>query len=383
MAKNAKRTQSQKAAAAASKTTKIEPAPPTKIPQPFSKIPENLQDFVSDLPKGQIYLMHVDNHPASFKRQIFMVPVAMNVVIAAAVCYRLWTAVPLYANLIITILGYSSPLSVDPSAHDWTDLAKITLKRAVIFLVDYLLVMLIAPWPLQFFLGAPCNPMLWRWRIGGFKDKEVVVRHSRKWDEELEPNWIDEDEQTIKLKIMPAISTSALMKSGYLLIDADWDLEFNIMSKAQQLAEDEKSPLTFADFSKPSVLVYYFPMDQWIIWRAPSSSPTGLDEDDSYAMSGLSSDEPSAHRDQILKFQEILKGMGKEDLFFRWAELIQYQSSQPGGFTAERQEKAMQDTKKMFEAQNVDFDKFWADVGGMQGMGGAEKDEKLSVEEVD
>lgn len=68
--------------------------------------------------------------------------------------------------------------------------------------------------------------------------------------------------------------------------------------------------------------------------------------------------------------QERLTAMRKESLFFRWIELIQYESSQPGGFTAQRQERAMQKAKQLFEKQGIDFEKFIRSIGGLENFPG-------------
>jgi hypothetical protein len=62
--------------------------------------------------------------------------------------------------------------------------------------------------------------------------------------------------------------------------------------------------------------------------------------------------------------------MGHEDLFYRWVELVQYESTMPGGFTEGRQARAMQEARRMFNEAGVDFAKFWEEVGGSQGMPG-------------
>jgi hypothetical protein len=95
--------------------------------------------------------------------------------------------------------------------------------------------------------------------------------------------------------------------------------------------------------------------DGWLIWRVE-------DEDTAEARTR------SAQSDQILAFKDKLTAMGKEDLFFRWVELIQYESTQPGGFTPERQRSAMLQAKELFEKENVDFARFWQEVGGMEGF---------------
>lgn len=62
--------------------------------------------------------------------------------------------------------------------------------------------------------------------------------------------------------------------------------------------------------------------------------------------------------------------MGKENLFFRWIELIQYESSQPGGFTLQRQVSAMDKAKKLFQEQGVDFEAFIRSIGGVESFPG-------------
>jgi hypothetical protein len=75
-------------------------------------------------------------------------------------------------------------------------------------------------------------------------------------------------------------------------------------------------------------------------------------------------------RKKILAFKDELTAMGKENLFFRWVELIQYESTQPGGFGPDRQAEAVAKAKELFESQGIDFEKFWAKVGGMENMPG-------------
>jgi hypothetical protein len=76
---------------------------------------------------------------------------------------------------------------------------------------------------------------------------------------------------------------------------------------------------------------------------------------------------------KIVAFKDELTALGKESLFFRWIELVQFESSQAGGFGPERQQQTMLKAKQMFEEQGIDFDKFWAKIGGMQGMPGMDE----------
>lgn len=76
---------------------------------------------------------------------------------------------------------------------------------------------------------------------------------------------------------------------------------------------------------------------------------------------------------KIVAFKDELTSLGKENLFFRWIELVQFESSQPGGFGPERQRKTMAKAKEMFEAQGIDFDQLFARIGGMEGMPGMDE----------
>lgn len=72
----------------------------------------------------------------------------------------------------------------------------------------------------------------------------------------------------------------------------------------------------------------------------------------------------------MLKFKDKLTAIGHEDLFYRWVELVQYESTMPGGFTEGRQATAMREARRMFTEAGVDFAKFWMEIGGSQGMPG-------------
>jgi len=62
--------------------------------------------------------------------------------------------------------------------------------------------------------------------------------------------------------------------------------------------------------------------------------------------------------------------MGKENLFFRWIELIQYESEQPGGMNATRRKEVVEKARDVFTAQGVDFDAFVTAIGGIDAFPG-------------
>lgn len=266
----------------------------------------------------------------------------------------------MYANLLTGILGYSSPTSVDVHALTRTALASITLRRTLVLLGDYLLLTLLGPWPWRFVVGLAdtrySSPSKWRSRVR-FEDREIVVRRSRDWDRSLLPDWPVDDEVTLKQKIMPALDRSYIARTGYLLEDQNWSLDFRAMISAHNLVS--KKTMDLQAFEK-SVLVHYppsrGPRGGWMIWRVAK-------EDDA---------QTSQQRETLLRFKEKLAAMGHEDLFYRWVELVQYESNSPDGFTPERQASAMREAKKIFEARGIDFARFWMEVGGMDGMLGLE-----------
>ena len=171
--------------------------------------------------------------------------------------------------------------------------------------------------------------------------------------------WVRDDEDA-RNRIVAAVTPSRIEKTGYMLIDASWNLDYDAMIHAHELValtrQGKGIPL---DEFRTAVLVNTDD-DGWLIWRTGEEDGTG--------------ESRMSQRQQIVAFKDKLTDMGKEDLFFRWVEIIQYESTRPGGFTPERQYTAMSQAKKLFEENGVDFSRFWRDVGGMEGLAGFEKD---------
>ncbi|OAX81992.1 hypothetical protein ACJ72_03668 [Emergomyces africanus] len=351
MAKSTNAALNRKKTASSFKHTASSPSKEAKLstpPAPFTQIPKSLTPFLASLSPKHVYLIHLDTHPRKQKREIFLLPLFLNIAILSIIFLRVYTGYSTYIDILALMLGRESPARVDTSTASWKYLFTILLRRTLTFFIDYLLLTILLPWPVRFILG----PAHWRRKVG-FQIPEVVVRKSRaSWSDGLQPPaWIREDDETIKTKVIPAITPQRLLKTGYLLIDADWDLDFTAMVKAHELVAD--GSLKFDDF-KTAVLVHGGGEEgaddglQWLIWRVGAENDGGP---------GTGAGE-----------SEKLASMGKEDLFFRWVELIQYESTQPGGFTPERQRKTMKETQQLFEDQGVDFEKFWADIGGMEGI---------------
>lgn len=66
--------------------------------------------------------------------------------------------------------------------------------------------------------------------------------------------------------------------------------------------------------------------------------------------------------------------MGKESLFFRWLELLQYESNRAGVPPAERRKAILESAKRAFAEQHIDFDDFIEHIGGVSALPGLEQD---------
>lgn len=348
------------------KAIKTSQAPPQQLkgpPPPFELPSANLSSrFLSTLPKDHIYIVHVDTTPPTLKQWVFLIPVCMNIALSLVLVWRLYYAIPFYLDLISGALGYSTATVVDVQASNKSELFSLTVTRTTTFLADYMLFALLGSWPFRFVVGTAASryfsPVKRRVRCG-FNDREVIVRQSRIWDKSLQPDWTIDDELTVKHKIMPALEKKYLDKTGDLLEDENWTLDFRAITTAHSLISARQ--LEFQDFEK-AVLVFYPPSNGphggWMIWRVSKEDQPQTAE----------------QRDVIVRFKDKLTAMGHETLFYRWVELVQYESNSPGGFTPGCQTQAMREAKRMFEERGIDFAKFWDEVGGMEEMPGLTND---------
>ncbi|KAL4978228.1 hypothetical protein BDW66DRAFT_130575 [Aspergillus desertorum] len=363
MAKPARRSAKGKAPA----TSTHSPGSSTPISQsgplpPFMLAPECLAPFLKLLSPREVYLIHIDSSAVDLKKQAFVISAITNVLIIALIAYRVYVGRTMYPELLATVFGLTDSTNLDTSSLSFTELATLILRRALPVLFDYFLVVTFLPWLLQFCSG----PFQWRRRIG-FRNAEIIVRRSQpSLSATLDRNcWIREDEE-MRDKIVAAVTPDRLAKTGYLLVDADWDLEYEAMIKAHELTDSTNPNSLPLDEFRTAVLVNT-DSEGWIIWRVG----------DENTEEGRTR---SKQRDQILAFKDKLTAMGQEELFFRWVELIQYESTQPGGFTPERQASAMMQAKQLFLDAGVDFTRFWQEVGGMEGFGDANGEEVVDVD---
>lgn len=322
-------------------------APATPIPTPFTKAPAALQPFLDLLDPSQVYLTHIDRFPAQAKRKIFLIPVLLNLAIALLLLWRLKAAVPTYWALFQTFLGYPSSATVDTETTTRQEQMRVVLARTAMFAFDFVAVRFVGPWPLTFFLEQPANPVTWRWKLG-FRDAEIVVRASRNWGAEDLMKGVRQGEENafFKTRILPAIERERVRgKTGYLLMDGSWDLDFQLMLDAHTLVE--RKELGIKDLDR-FVLVCQEGVG-WIAWQWETDRDV-LEE----------------RRQKVVKFKEALTKMGKESLFFRWMEIVEEERDKDGGFTVQGQEKVAARVKREFEKAGVDFDELTRNIGGLE-----------------
>ena len=325
---------------------------PGTLPKPFLPVSSTLAPLTATLTKSHIYLVHVDSHPAAFKRKIFLVPLAMNVVIAALFAWRAWSVLPYYLSLVASALGQANEYTILAASHSYSELAVVVLKRTVSFLFDFLLCVFVWPWPWEFFVGSSAtagSPVGWRWQTG-FRDQEIYVRRSRAWDAavgDVLGNADSDPAQRGEFWARVRDATSPLLlqgKTGYLLMDGSWDLDWDAMVLAAWLVDKKDAGLD--DFSGPLVLLHSERFG-WVV--------VNLGQGDSDA-------NEEHRRKQVFAFRDALAKLGKEDLFFRWIEIVQFETNKPGGFGAQRQYDTAEQIRELFKKNGVDFDAVWAEI---------------------
>ncbi|KAI5859953.1 hypothetical protein GGS23DRAFT_614415 [Durotheca rogersii] len=347
-------------AAAAKARNKTPRYDASDAPAPFKPPPDVLRPFVETLDRAHVYVAHVDGQPRAFKRQIFAVPAAMNACVAALLAWRAWVIVPYYARLAASALGYANETTLVAAELAWAELAPAVAGRAASFLLDFVLAVFVWPWPADFCFARAGrgSPLAWR-LLAGFRDREVVVRRSRRWRRDLRDVVRDDDARSLLLARVAAATDPALLaeKTGYLLMNAHWDLDWAAMVDAATMVDDK---LAAIEAFTTVVLVFH---DDYG-WLCVDTKLKGRGK-----VEAGSTAEENERRRQVLAFRDALAAVGKEDLFFRWIEVVQFESSQPGGFTAEKQEKAAREIRDMFDKQGINFDEFWKQSVGADANG--------------
>lgn len=338
-------------------------------PAPFKSAPAALLPLAETLPTDHVFLVHVESTPPGMRKQTFLVPIILNLIILSGLCWRLYYAVPTYLEQMITIMGYETRWTVKPKALAWHDLGEILFYRTFLLSMDYVIFGLLGRWPYEFLFGdkhgryvGPCS---WKWTVGFSRKQEPIVRRGRKWDSPIyakpaerkklnkaEKSWTQEEELTIHTKCSDALSTAATTKNALTLLDKDWDLDYAGMVDATELLD--ASQISIMDLDRV-VLVPW--QGKWYSWyphasQAPTDRPVG------------------AKDEKLENFRKHLSELNCDDIFYRWIELIQYETSQPGGFTAERRKSAEAELRKMLKSKQKDDEAFITSVGGLTSIPG-------------
>ena len=329
---------------------------------------------MSGLEQDHLYIASLDKHDKSFKRRLFTVPLFLNIFLTIAVVYRVYIALPTYLDILVQLLGHETATKVDIRELPRSAVFNVWLRRALMFLGDFVLIRFVARWPLDFFLGRnafgedrEAGPVSWR-RAVDFRDAEIVVRRSRKWDNAIfykenlsgtgHINAIEDVvseglESTIfRDRVYPATARRFIQqKTGYQMLDRNWELYFSGMIEAHALVDAETNKL---DDFRTSVLVYTERWG-WLIWEVWKDHEQGVESEGSKKLQDI---------------KDSLTALGKENLFFRMIEVIQSETSQPGSFTKEKRKICIGKIREEFDEQKLDFDGFWDLAGGIDAMPG-------------
>jgi hypothetical protein len=139
------------------------------------------------------------------------------------------------------------------------------------------------------------------------------------------------------------------VKTGYAMMDGTWDLDWRGMVDATRLVDKKEVAIEAFD----EVALLHHERFGWVTVDL-----------------GKGTDQERTRQMQLLAFKDALAAMGKEDVFFRWVEMMQFESTQPGGFTPERQIIAARNVRDLFQSNGLDFDAVWKEAVGTDGLPG-------------
>lgn len=315
-------------------------------PAPFKRPPAVLESFAAGLSEKHVYVTHIDSRPASFKRKIFLVPVAMNLGFSLLLVWRMVVILPWYWQLVVSAFGYQSRATFPAAEASWGELAWEIGRRGATMFIDFVLFVFVWPWPVEFAAGRRHgNPMLWRRKVG-FLDQEIYVRRSRDWDRLLRDVLDDANSRKILTAYVQQATSPLLQeqKTGYLLMNGKWDLDWEAMVYAHSLVDSKSVAME----AFKNVVVVHHKDYGWLCYDLKAGAVADEDE----------------KRRQVFAFRDALAAKGKDALFYRWVEIVQFESTQPGGFGPERQEAAANKIRELFEKEDINFDDLWKEAVG-------------------
>lgn len=333
---------------------------PRAIPAPYKQPPEVLEPFIEGLEKKHIYITHIDTKPAAFKRKIFLVPIGLNIAVAACFVWRMYHILPWYFQVVASGFGHPNETTFPVQSSTWGEIAVEVGWRGLTMFIDFILIVFVWPWPVEFVAAtAHGNPARWRWHVG-FREKEIYVRRSRNWDSAILGRVKDNDssdsgdflhgsDDTSRriIKAYVEKATSPMLqeqKTGYLLMNGDWNLDWDAMVHAHALVDAKKAAIE----AFRNVVLIHHREHGWLCYDTKTSASAFEDE----------------KRRQVFAFRDALTAMGKEKLFYRWVEIVQFEATQPGGFGPEKQEAAAKQIRELFGKEDINFDELWKQTIG-------------------
>ncbi|TQS33079.1 hypothetical protein Golomagni_06586, partial [Golovinomyces magnicellulatus] len=175
---------------------------------------------------------------------------------------------------------------------------------------------------------------------------EIYVRRSRDWDRLVGDVFKDPDSKKILIAYIEQATAPMVQeqKTGYLLMSGQWDLDWACMIKAHSMVDKKEAAL---DVFKNAVLLFHEDFG-WICYDIKTGESANEEE----------------KRRQVFAFRDALAAIGKENLFYRWVEIVQFEATQPGGFGPEKQEAAAKRIRELFESEQINFDEMWKDSVG-------------------
>ena len=313
-------------------------------PTPFTLASPKLAPLLETLPEDGFYLTHIDRCSRVEKRQLFLAPLLLNFVFVLVIAARLYFAVPQYVSLLRAFFGYDSDARVDTTTMPFAEQMRTLMSRAGLLILDYALFSLMGRWIWRFIQ----EEITWRWCIG-LREEEVVVRVSKRWHTDLEERWTAANVKTIQAKTLPELENQRIQKSSLQLVTPLFALDTEAMINAQELVD--RGELSLDDLDR-KVFFKYKPAKGWIVWSL--SEPKSIS-------STIQSTNLSALRENLV-------AKDREDLFFRYVEIVQYEASESTGFSISQQKKAWTELSNAFAEKRVDLAKVRAELGGQSKM---------------
>ena len=161
----------------------------------------------------------------------------------------------------------------------------------------------------------------------------------------MKGNKTGEESAFFKTRIQPAIDMVFMQKTGYLLMDGNWDLDFGAMQDAHTLVKQGK----FGVEELECLVLVHLDGAGWLGWKFGGEKEAEADGD--------------ANAKKMMAFKEILTKMGKESLFWRWQAIVEEEREKDGGFTPETQKKVAVRVAEEFAKNGIDFEEALASVG--------------------